>query len=131
MLAHGLNDRGSWLLVALLLFGVSSIPANLKTAIGLIDACQKPAILNGAVNCEGEGSAVLGLSMLLGTKIDLNTASLAELKQIPKLSSKVALAIIEKRMNLGSLSSYSQIDEIKGVGLKTLENIKKYTVIQR
>jgi competence protein ComEA len=59
-------------------------------------------------------------------KIDLNKASFEELIQIPSLSKNVAEGIIEYRKERGSINNINELLNIKGVGPKTLEKIKKY-----
>jgi len=62
-------------------------------------------------------------------KMDLNKVSEAELNMIPRLSKKVAKAIIEKRRVLGKFKNFDEVDAIKGVGVKTKERLMEFTMI--
>ena len=131
MSSHRLNDRGTSLLVALTLFGACLICLGQKFEQPQLSACQNPALVQGQVNCEGLGEPASDLFLLFDTKLDLNLATAQELDMIPKLQKKVAQAIVDRREELGSFSSYEQIDDVKGIGPKMLEVLKAHTFLGR
>jgi competence protein ComEA len=59
-----------------------------------------------------------------GSLININTASLEELQQLPGIGEKIAGAIIEHRDNFGSFSGIENIKDVKGIGEKKYESIK-------
>jgi competence ComEA-like helix-hairpin-helix protein len=69
-------------------------------------------------------------NLLDAKKIDLNSATVQDLTQIPRLSRRVAQAITEERKLLGRFTTFDQVDEVKGVGEKTLARLKDMTEIQ-
>jgi competence protein ComEA len=124
-----LNNRGIWLLVLLAVFGLSSYVMAREQRLSPLGACEKPAIADNLVNCDGEGQRVTDLFVLFGNKLNINKASARDLALIPKLRKSVAQAIVEQREELGRFSSYQQVDDVKGVGPKTLESIKLHTTL--
>lgn len=61
--------------------------------------------------------------------VDLNRASKAELKQLPKVSDKRAEAIVSKREQLGEFVSPSQLRSVPGIGDKRLEDLQPFVKV--
>lgn len=62
--------------------------------------------------------------------INLNTADLQSLTQLPGIGIKTAEKIIEYRKNNGDFSSVEQIMQVKGIGEKKYLKIKEYIVTE-
>jgi len=58
-------------------------------------------------------------------KFDLNTAARDELMSIPGVGEKTAIRIIEGR----PYATFEELDEVEGIGLKTLDELKNYVRI--
>ncbi len=58
-------------------------------------------------------------------KINLNTASAAQLDTLPGIGSAYAGRIIEYRQNSGGFKTIEEIKNVKGIGEKTFEKIKE------
>ena len=56
--------------------------------------------------------------------IDINTASAAELTQLPGIGEVKARAIVKYREDYGSFTCTEEITEVKGIGQATYEKIK-------
>jgi comEA protein len=57
-------------------------------------------------------------------KININTASLAELQKLPRVGEKVAQRIIDFRKKNGRFRKIEEIMKVKGIGEKMFNRIK-------
>lgn len=62
-------------------------------------------------------------------KINLNTATTEQLKQIPMIGNTLSLRIVKYRNILGGFISLDQLDEVYGLSDTGLKNTKLYTFI--
>lgn len=62
--------------------------------------------------------------------IDINTASSADLEEIPGIGPAIASRIIEYRTNHGKFISPDDLKKIKGIGDKKMQMMKDYIAIQ-
>ena len=67
-----------------------------------------------------------GSQLLIGKKIDLNTASAIELELLPGIGPVLASRIIEDREQNGYFSDPSSLDRVPGIGPKILEKLAPY-----
>lgn len=63
-------------------------------------------------------------------KININTATAAELQALPKIGLAMATRIVDYRKQNGSFHSIEEIQKIKGIGPKTFEIIRDYITVQ-
>lgn len=61
----------------------------------------------------------------MGQKINLNTATKAELDEIPAIGPKCAQQLLDYREQHGKINSISELDEIPGFGKKALEHLRE------
>lgn len=64
-----------------------------------------------------------------GDKININTATVAELTALPTIGEKKAQAIVDYRQLYGPFTSLEQVGEVPGIGEKTLQKIIEYICI--
>ncbi len=59
-----------------------------------------------------------------GKKVNINTASSAELEKLPRIGPKVAQRIIDFRKEHGNFKKIEELMKVKGIGEKTFEQLK-------
>ena len=62
-------------------------------------------------------------------KVNLNKASLEELKQVKGLGGKRAQDIIDHRETSGKFKSVDDLKKVSGIGAKTVEKLKEYVTV--
>ena len=62
-------------------------------------------------------------------KVNLNKASLEELKQVKGLGGKRAQDIIDHRETNGKFKSVDDLKKVSGIGAKTIEKLKEYVTV--
>lgn len=107
-------------------YDTATAPANLPTRIQVEPRMEEAAGEPG----EPAKPAVLGAyPELEGVRIDLNTAGAADLERLPGIGPKKAQDITAYVRENGPLSSVEQLLEVKGIGEKTLENLRPYITV--
>lgn len=61
--------------------------------------------------------------------VELNSASKAELTNLPRVGEKLAERIIERREELGGFRSVDDLLGVKGIGEKTLDKMRPFCVV--
>lgn len=74
-------------------------------------------------------AAVLAKKKPPAHPINLNSASAAELQQVPGIGPSTADKILEMRKSYGAFKSVDDLLAIKGIGPKRLEKMRKYLTV--
>ena len=64
-----------------------------------------------------------------GHKLDLNTATVEQLKELPKIGDKTAKAIVKYREDHGGFKSVDELLNVKGIGKKKLELLRPWVTV--
>lgn len=87
-----------------------------------------PAIeLPGLVSA---GSGVVPSEPLVAQPVNINTADLAALQQLPGVGPKTAERIIEHRVSHGPFRSVGDLASIRGIGPKTVERLRPLVTVR-
>ena len=89
---------------------------NSNSTIVTDKECQCPSIKNDSCINNQENNDL----------ININTATLEEIKELPKIGEAKAKAIIEYRETIGKFKSIEDLLNVKGIGEKLYEEIKIY-----
>ncbi|WP_151735947.1 ComEA family DNA-binding protein ['Paenibacillus yunnanensis' Narsing Rao et al. 2020] len=106
--------------------GTSAVPAGSGAEAG--EGAPGTAGLPAEVATDHPGIATAedqsGQTAAADGKINVNTAGVAELMDLPGIGEKKAQAIIDYRNQNGHFRSLSDLGEVKGIGDKMLEKLK-------
>ena len=62
-------------------------------------------------------------------KVDINSADVEELDELPEVGPSTAEAIMEYRRANGSFTTVEELEEVPGIGPTTLEKIKPFATV--
>ena len=80
-------------------------------------------------NKNSEKSSIEGNSNYENVKININTATLAELDNLPGIGPAIAQKIIEYREENGGFNSIEDLQNVKGIGQAKYEDIKERVTV--
>ncbi|MGB2698689.1 MAG: helix-hairpin-helix domain-containing protein [Candidatus Zixiibacteriota bacterium] len=92
-----------------------------------------PELISGGT--EKAGMNVIGKEVFkskrskINSKININSASNKELENLPGIGPVLANRIVKLRESKGKFKKMDELLEVKGIGLKKLEAIKKWVII--
>ncbi len=69
--------------------------------------------------------AILGLSFNTFAAVNINTATEAELETLNGIGPAKAKAIVDYRKKQGGFKSIDELENVEGIGTKTLSNLRK------
>ncbi|MBR0350222.1 MAG: helix-hairpin-helix domain-containing protein [Clostridia bacterium] len=93
-----------------------------------LDDLEKVTKESGGTSLEAFVNTEKNSKNNLNNKININTASQADLETLPGIGSATALKIINYRNSNGKFNSIEDIKNVKGIGDSKFENIKDFIV---
>ena len=91
------------------------------------EAGQRPPPLPGSDGAtSGPNAASAPDAVGFDPTLDLNAATAEELDRLPGIGPAKAAAIIETRRRLGWFTSVDQLDQVHGIGAKTLDRLRPF-----
>jgi len=66
----------------------------------------------------------------LSGKININAATVEQLEMLPRIGTKTAQSIIEYRTQNGPFKKVEDLTNVKGIGVKTLDELKSYIILE-
>jgi competence protein ComEA len=112
--------------VPLSFVGVPTVAAaSVAPAIESADALAQPAM-----TVERRAPKASADPASLARRINLNTATQAELELLPRIGPALAQRILAYRAERGPFKSIDELDLVKGIGSKTLEKIRPMVSVE-
>lgn len=111
MIRTFLEKFGPSFLIVVLVFILSAILSH--------DSTPKYDISSGSASTSQA-------KLLLGEKIDINTASIEDFDQLPGVGPATAENIIKYRNAHGSFKNISELENVDGIGPATMKKIEPY-----
>ena len=133
--SSGGKRRAVLLLSLILLIWNACFTARHVVSVGLLppmDGTDGPPVLLSAsddetsvlaVESPRSGLLTLRQKYLLGKRVDINKAPLAEISELPGISDKIAAAVVEERDRLGRFRSHEDLLGVRGIKEKRLQKI--------
>lgn len=68
--------------------------------------------------------------LIFGRPLNINQASVQHLKSLPYIGDKRARDIVSHRAQFGDFESVDELDDVKGIGPKTLKRLRPYIITE-
>ncbi len=132
---NGGRRRAVLLLSLILLVWNACATAQRLVSVGILPSMDAPDRSPAVPSASDHETAVLSAESprsgpftvrqkyLLGKRVDINKAPLAEISALPGISDKIAAAVVEERERLGGFRSSEELLGVKGIKEKRLQKI--------
>lgn len=67
--------------------------------------------------------------LVLGGRIDLNQAGVADLRALPRIGPVLARRIVRDRCRRGPFGSIAQLERVRGIGRRTVQRLRPLLAI--
>ena len=124
-------SRLMFLPVIVIVASVLVLTYNFTAGIKLQEKTEKVVDAEEIVLIENDDIENIGSgAMLEAEKINLNTATLSELDELPGIGESKAKSIIDAREKMGGFRTVDDVLNAKGIGEKLLEQIRQYVFVE-
>lgn len=117
------HRRSVALVVFLVLLTLVGVVHRGRDASAAPPPCAAPALRQGVLVCDGQGSPAGARAWLAGERLDVNRATRSELEAIPGVGPAMAAAIVATRDTRGGYGTLEDLDEVPGIGEKRLRKL--------
>ena len=114
------QNQKIWGLVLLLISVIMPLPIRTVPNVTL----DPESAHDDTILCEGCNPLVFG------QPLNINAASIEQLTSLPSIGEKRATDIIGHRMKNGDFQTLNDLDDVRGIGPKTLLKLQPYIVIE-
>jgi len=87
-------------------------------------------VLKAGGDVPGQTSCPQELRFIIGEKMDLNSAGVEALAEIPGIGERTAALIVKKRRQTGGFSSVEQAAQMAGLGRPARQGLEKWTMVE-
>lgn len=101
------------------------------SAAGAAGAGHKASADSTGSSARESGGKAANAAAAVSFPLELNRASRLQLESVPGIGPVLAQRIIDYRKAQGRFSSLEQLDEVKGIGPKTLASLRKYLYLEK
>lgn len=98
---------------------------KVAAALALLTLCGAAAALS-LTRRSAAPTTPTASTALSALRIDLNSATSAELESLPSIGPKRAAAIIADRADRGPFRSVDDLDRVPGIGTRTIDRIRRF-----
>jgi len=68
--------------------------------------------------------------LIFGERLDINRATLGHLQSLPQIGPSRAQAIVELRQERGGFTQIKELEDVRGIGPKTLIKLTPYILVE-
>lgn len=108
----------------------SSSPTPPENRAPANDMAPKPAAVETVVAPTRPTDPPTSATGSIEAKININTASQAELELLPGVGPALAMRIIEERQRGGAFKRVEDLGRVRGIGPKTIEQLRKHVRVE-
>ncbi len=108
--------------------GLAEVGEPIRPAIG--PAVDEEATTKPEVSTEADARASGPDAISVARRININTASAAELELLPGVGPKLAQRIIDHRRQHGAFKTVDELDGVSGIGPRILERLRGMVTVE-
>jgi competence protein ComEA len=123
--------RSAALVIAMTVAVVAGVVARAPARGEAPARCDAPVLVDGTLTCHRGGAPPGAKAWLAGARLDVNTATRAEIERIPDVGPALAAAIVDARDARGGFASMAELDDVPGVGPKVLARLERWLEVRR
>lgn len=101
-----------------------------KSEVQMAEKGKSPAEVKSELLSKRETTEITASQKEAGQKVNINQATMDDLMAVPRIGPAKAEAIIKYREKIGGFKSMSQLDDVPGIGKKTVELLQEHFYVK-